>query len=415
MRVAYIDHYAGSPTAGMEYRPHALAMEWAKHGVDTTLIVGTFSHLRKRNFPDAEQGRPYDIDGVPFRFITTREYEGNGLGRVLSMVDFVTGGLRATPAIARHLRPDAVIASSTYPFDTWFAQRLADLSGAMLVHEVHDLWPMTPIELGGHDPRHPLMWSMAVAEKSAYANSDAIVSILPNIEPHVRSLGVATDVVPIPNGIDADAPRLPAPDDLVALIDRLHAEGRRVIGYAGGMTNANAMDDFVAAMGLLKDDAITALMIGDGLFRSDLEAQAEALEAPVIFYGSVAKAQVHDCLVRCDALYIGSKRSPLYEHGVSANKIFDYMLTGVPIVNAFASDHSPMVYADCTVRAAAEHPDDIARAIRVATSLPPERRRELGDKSISWVREHHSTPRLADQFLEVLRRPGRRAGRRAPA
>ncbi len=402
MKVLYIDHYAGSPTAGMEYRPHAMAVEWAKLGVKTTIIAGTFSHLRKRNFPDAVTGHPYDIDGVEFRFLPTRSYEGNGPGRIFSMAEFVGLGLLAATRIARELQPDAVISSSTYPFDTWFAQRVAKLSGAVLVHEVHDLWPMTPIELGGHSSRHPLMWAMAVAEKSAYRSSDAIVSILPSIQPHVRSLGIDTPVIPIPNGIDMDTPIQPADAGFVDLVDDLHSRGRKVIGYAGGMTHANAMDDFVAAMGHLTDEPVTAVLIGDGLFRQDLERQAEALGAQVVFCGMMPKARVHDALSRCDALYIGSKTSPLYEFGVSANKIFDYMKTGVPIINAFASEHSPMVYAECTVRAEGENALDIARAIREAMDLPAGRRTEIAEASTSWVREHHALPVLAQRFLEVL-------------
>lgn len=402
MRVVYIDHYAGSPTAGMEFRPHAMALEWAKLGVETTIVAGTYSHLRKRNFMDAEPGRPYDVDGVEFRFIRTREYDGNGVGRILSWIDFVGGGLRAAKTLAETLKPDAVISSSTYPFDTWFAQRVARLAGARLVHEVHDLWPLTPIELGGHSPKHPLMLAMAAAEKSAYRNSDAIVSILPNIEPHVRSLGIDTPVIAVPNGIEAEASPEPAPADFVALVEDLRAQGRRIVGYAGGMTNANAMDDFVAAMGRLAGEPITAVLVGDGLFRDELERQAKELGADVRFYGSLPKAQVHDALTRCDALYIGSKRSPLYEYGVSANKIFDYMLTGVPIVNAFASEHSPMVYAGCTIRAEGENPDDIARAIREAVALSPERRQEIAAASTAWVTEHHSLSGLARDFLDVL-------------
>ncbi len=409
MRVCYIDHYAGSPTSGMEYRPHDMAVEWAKLGVSTTIIAGTYSHLRSRNFPDAQPGVPYDIDGAEFRFIRTREYEGNGVGRILSWFDFVAGGLRSARSIARSIRPDVVISSSTYPFDTWFAQRLAKLAGATLVHEVHDLWPLTPIELGGHSPDHPLMRAMAIAEKSAYRNSDVIVSILPNIEPHVRSLGIDTPVVAVPNGIETSVPPEPAPAELVALVDGVHAGGRRVLGYAGGMTNANAMDDLVAAMGLLREEPITAVLVGDGLFRKELEEQAKALGADVVFAGSIPKAKVHDFLTRCDALYIGSKRSPLYEYGVSANKIFDYMLTGVPIVNAFDSEHSPMVYAGCSVRARGEDAADISRAIVEAVNLSAEERERRGALSRAWVIDHHSLPRLAAQFLDAVRAPGRTA------
>lgn len=148
MRICYIDHYAGSPTLGMEYRPHALALRWLASGHEVTVIAGSFSHLRQRNPQVEADGELQDVDGVSFRFIRTREYEGNGIGRILSWVDFVGKGWLQSRKIARTLRPDVVIASSTYPMDTWLARRVARIAKAKLVHEVHDLWPLTPMELG---------------------------------------------------------------------------------------------------------------------------------------------------------------------------------------------------------------------------------------------------------------------------
>ena len=210
-------------------------------------------------------------------------------------------------------------------------------------------------------------------------------------------------MIAVPNGVDDAAEPQAAPSDYRALIDGLRERGHAVVGYAGGMTNANAMDDFVAAMGLLTQRPITAVLIGDGLYRAELEDQAKQLGANVIFYGSLPKPQIHDALSQLDALYIGSKRSPLYEYGVSANKIFDYMLTGVPIINAFASEHSPLVYAGASVRAQGGDVSDIARAIEEAVALTPEQRADMGRRTVAWVREHHSLPGLAARFLEVLR------------
>lgn len=402
MRILYIDHYAGSPTLGMEYRPHAMAERWMRSGHTVTLLAGSFSHLRAEN-PDVRiDGEHRSIDGADFRFILTRSYDGNGIARVFSMGDFVVKGWLQARRISKALRPDVVIASSTYPFDTWLAQRIARLSGAGLVHEVHDLWPLTPMELGGYSPRHPLMWLMARAERSAYAESDVVVSILPNIEPHVRSLGVGTPVVHVPNGIEASAGDQPAPEDLTALVATLHAEGRTVIGYAGGMSTSNALDDFIVAMGLLRDEPISAVLIGDGMLRPELEKLAVANGAAVHFVGRVPKRSVGAILRHMDGLYIGSKRSPLYEFGVSANKIFDYLLTGVPIVNAFATVHSPLKFAQCSLDATAEDPGDIARALRKIAVMQPEEAAERGRRGVEYVLAHHSMDALADDMLRAL-------------
>lgn len=206
----------------------------------------------------------------------------------------------------------------------------------------------------------------------------------------------------IPNGIESVGEPEPAPTELVALVDELHAAGQRVVGYAGGMATSNAMDDFVAAMGLLTKEPITAILIGDGVLRPELEAQARSLGANIEFVGSIPKAQVHDTLSRMDALYIGSKRSKLYEYGVSANKIFDYLLTGVPVINAFATAHSPLVSAGCTVPATAEDPASIAEAIRQAANLPEIMATKLGAQGKSYVLRHHDLDTLATEFLAAV-------------
>lgn len=404
MRVLYIDHYAGSPTLGMEFRPHLMAQEWAKLGVRTTILAGSWSHLRKVNPTVERTGEVQLVDDVPFRFIRTRQYEGNGAQRVVSMMDFVGKGLRDAHKIAHATLPDAVIASSTYPFDTYLAQRIAKLTGARLVHEIHDLWPLTPQELGGYSDRHPFIATMARAERSAYRNSDVIVSILPNAEEHVRSLGIDTPVVNVPNGVQVDREPGPGDQTVLALVKKLQAQGNDVIGYAGGLSVSNAMDDLVAAMAELRDQPIHAVVIGDGKDRADLEARAAALGLDTVhFTGSIPKAAVHQTLAAMDGLYIGSEKSKLYRYGFSANKIFDYMLTGVPIIDALDSEHTPLRYADCSITARAKDPVDIARAIRGVVDLDATQRLSIRAKETAWVREHHSYDKLAATFLAALR------------
>lgn len=46
MRILIINHYAGSPRLGMEYRPYYLAQHWIKKGHDVTIIASSHSHVR---------------------------------------------------------------------------------------------------------------------------------------------------------------------------------------------------------------------------------------------------------------------------------------------------------------------------------------------------------------------------------
>ena len=48
MNVLLINHYAGSPRLGMEYRPFYLAREWVRAGHRVQIVAASFSHVRSR-------------------------------------------------------------------------------------------------------------------------------------------------------------------------------------------------------------------------------------------------------------------------------------------------------------------------------------------------------------------------------
>lgn len=206
MNILLINHYAGSVHHGMEYRPYYLAREWVRHGHRVYIVAASCSHLRQQA-PDAGTGprTEENIDGIRYIWLRTPPYRGNGAARVRNMLGFVARLWREAPRLARSVAPDAVIASSTYPLDIWPAHRIARLAGARLLHEVHDLWPLSPIELGGHSRRHPFIMLLQAAENHACRHADAIVSILPKVREHLEARGMAPHKLHIiPNGADPD-------------------------------------------------------------------------------------------------------------------------------------------------------------------------------------------------------------------
>ena len=77
MNIIYLNHYAGSPAHGMEYRPYYLAREWVRLGHRVQMLAADFSHVR------ATQPAPGDetIDGIAYRWYPTPRYLGHGLGQ----------------------------------------------------------------------------------------------------------------------------------------------------------------------------------------------------------------------------------------------------------------------------------------------------------------------------------------------
>src|SRR5258708_37880210 len=84
--------------------------------------------------------------------------------------------------------------------------------------------------------------------------------------------------------------------------------------------------------------------------------------------GRMPKASVQEFLSRMDALAILWHRSPLYRFGVSPNKVFDYMLSGKPILQAVGGPHDLPAEARRRGRAAAGA--RAARGCRAMTCCP---------------------------------------------
>ena len=160
MKVLYINHYAGSPEMGMEFRPYYLAKEWIKMGHEVRIVAGDYSHLRLANPKISKDFQKQNIDGIKYHWVGTGSYEGNGISRAMTMFRFVHKLCRRAKKIALHWRPDVVITSSTYPLDTYAGQKIKKYSKAVLIHEVHDMWPITLIELGNMKRSNPFVMLM---------------------------------------------------------------------------------------------------------------------------------------------------------------------------------------------------------------------------------------------------------------
>ena len=174
MNILLINHYAGSPEMGMEFRPYYFAREWIKMGHRVDIIAADYSHLRRINPDVSKDFQEEMIDGIHYYWIRTGEYEGNGVKRAVTMAKFVTTLWLHAGKIIREMDPDVVICSSTYPLDTYVGQRIRRKSRKMvkLIHEVHDMWPATLIEIGGMSTKNPFVVAMQIGENSAYKHSD---------------------------------------------------------------------------------------------------------------------------------------------------------------------------------------------------------------------------------------------------
>ena len=410
MKILLINHYAGSPALGMEYRPFYLAREWVRAGHPVRILAASESHVRGRR-PDlgGASVRHEQDEGIDYVWYRTPAYQGNGLGRMRNILSFLRKVGRDAGAIARDFRPDVVIASSTYPMDIWVARRLARLAGARLVYEVHDLWPLSPMELGGMSRWHPFILLVQAAEDSAYRHADVVVSMLPRVHAYMASRGLdLAKLHVVPNGISPDeweGSPAPLPVEVARALEGARSRGHVVVGYAGSHGVANALDTLLAVARKTLGSPITYVLVGDGMEKDRLvrRASGEGL-SNVVFLPPVPKATVRAVLAEFDVAYLGWTRSPLYRFGIAPNKLMDYMMAGLPVVHSVDAGNDPVAEAGCGISTAPGDADAAAEAICRMAALSPGERRALGERGRVFVSERHTYPVLARRFLEAVAR-----------
>lgn len=411
MNILYLNHYAGAPSYGMSFRTYYLAREWARLGHKVRILAADFSHVRASQ-PRRPSGAPSTwhetIDGIDYQWFATPAYKGNGVPRVRNIATFLGRVFWAAGRIVKDFQPDVVIASSTYPMDIWVARHLAKMANAKLVFELHDLWPLSPIEIGGMSPTHPFIRLCQAAENAAYRNADLVVSMLPKVADHVSQKGLPLDRLAIvPNGIALDdwvgATSAPVREDIQIAVNEAHADGRLVVAYTGSHGLPNALDTLLDAAGLLRNEKLSFILVGDGHERIRLQArcQDEAL-SNVQMFAPVPKAQMAGLLASVDMAYLGAPKHSIYRFGVSPNKMIDYMMARVPILYAIEAGNDPIAEAGCGLTVPAEMPQALANSILKLASLQPTGRQAMGDKGRLYALENHTYDVLAVKFLDAV-------------
>jgi len=404
MKILLINHYAGSPQHGMEFRPYYLAREWVRAGHQVLILAASHSHVRA-----TQPQRPAEIiDGVAYHWYRTPSYEGNGLGRVKNIWSFCRQVWADADILAREFQPDAVIASSTYPMDIWVARRVAKKAKAKLVFEVHDLWPLSPIELSRMSPRHPFAMLCQKAENDAYRDADVVVSMLPKVQQHMAAHGLDLRRLHIvPNGITLDewAPGSAEPlaPELSAHLATQRAAGRLVLGYAGSHGLPNALDHLLDAAALLRDAPLSIVMVGDGHEKARLAArvQAEGL-TNVALFPPIPKRQIPSLLAGIDIAFIGWQRTPIYRFGIAPNKLMDYMMAERPVLLSVEAGNDPVAEAAAGLTVPPEDAQAIADGVRRLAALSADQRQAMGRRGRDFVLAQHTYPVLAQRFTDAL-------------
>jgi len=410
MNILLINQYAGNLDLGMEFRPYYFAREWKREGHHVVCIAGSYSHLRQSN----EQSRfsirwKSTYDGVNYDWLWTPRYPGNGVRRALNIMTFALELELFAAKLSKMYKPDIVISSSTHNLDFWGARRIARLSNAVHVHEVHDLWPLTLYEAGGMNKSHPWIRLLQVAEDAAYRGSDVVVSIPPDTLEYMSLHGLEPKkFVHIPNGVASEdwESHIPIPELHQNAISRIHRSGKLVVGYAGSIGPLNELRSLLDA-GRAGLNGAEIVLVGDGLARAELQREYEG--PGITFLPKISKRQIPALIEQFDVCFAGLWSGDSRTSGTSLNKLFDYMMAGRPILFGADTSDSVVSRAEAGITVPAEDSVAVRETINEFVRMTEDERNIFGNRAREYAISHFEHKVLAQQFLDEIQ--SRRIGK----
>lgn len=401
-QVWILNHYAQEPSGAGGTRHFHLAAHLSACGWQGTVVAASTELTSGRQrLAKGESLRLEHFAGVPFLWVRTPEYQGNGGGRLLNMLAYTWQTLLKRTTRNLH-RPDVVIGSSVHPFAAVAGVLLARRFKVPFVFEVRDLWPQTLVDMGRLREGAFLTWALRKLESWLYRRAARIVVLLPRAWEYIVPLGIPMErIVWIPNGVDLSLfpyskPSARKPSEPFTLM------------YFGAHGQANGLDNVLQAMKLVQARhgarRIELRMIGDGPLKPALMAQAQQLGlGNVSFEPPVPKSQIPALAAEADAFVITVLDLPkLYRYGISMNKLFDYLAAARPIIIGSDAANNPVADARAGLSVRAEKPNELAEAILQIAAMPLEERQRMGRAGREYVEQNHGFQQLAGRLAAVL-------------
>lgn len=408
MKILLINHYAGSIYHGMEFRPYYMSKEWVKAGHEVVIVSASFSHLRQKN-PDVHNDNQEEIiGGIRYIWLKTPGYKGNGVGRVRNMLCFIHKLYKYLPVITANFTPDAVIASSTYPLDSYPARWIAKKHNAKFVFELHDLWPMSPQVLGHMSKWHPFIMVMQMAEDYWCKNADVIISLLPDAYKHLVTRGMKMDKYHVvPNGVDLSewfGEGEDIPEEHKKFLSQLKKKGKFLIAYTGGLVTSNSLHLIIDMANELRNDTtIHFLLVGKGPDQPRLGQKIKDLGLENISILPPVRKKAVPALFKYMDLFIRiSIATELEQYGSSPNKIFDYMMSAKPVLWTYSADDNWIDRAKCGFTIRKYNLNEICEKIREIHSMDTDALCHMGENGREYIIKNLTYPILAQKFIEAL-------------
>lgn len=349
MKIWIINNYNSLPEHGQMTRHYNFGKCLKEMGHQPVVFVGSHTHNTDDQLIEGpEKFKVYQEEPFPWVLVKTLKYRKNRKKQVLSMFQFYLNTKKAVQYTAKHYgRPDAILGSSAHPLAALLAVRLGKKYGCRSVVEIRDLWPESIVVYGIAGPRNPAVIALRWLEKWLYKNADAVIFTMEGAYDYIVRQGwdqevPRSKVFYINNGIDLRAFDYNREHFKVDDPDLDDTETTKVV-YTGSVRRANNLGSLIDLAKKITDPRLRFLVWGDGDELGYLRQRVEDEKVGnIAFKGRVEKKYIPSIVSRADYNYIDGGENPLFQYGISLNKLFDYFAAKKPVLMWMKTKYNPV-------------------------------------------------------------------------
>ena len=362
MKILYLHQYFTLPTQAGGTRSYEMAQQLLAHGHQVTMVCGLEGNAKIDIPPTKNKNICRGIvDGIDIIQISVPYSNNMGLSaRAKSFVSFAWQSTKY--AIKEDY--DVLFATST-PLTVGIPGIIMKLfRRKKFIFEVRDLWPELPKALGVKNPF--LIGWMSILEWLSYHLADGCIGLSPGICEGIKKRSQKNKRIEmVPNGCDLDIfkPSLREPLKL----DGISPEDKVAI-FTGAHGIANGLDAVLdMAKELLKRGRkdVKIAFIGRGKMKQHLQERVEAENiSNCLFYEPIPKIELARIVASATIGLMVLKNVPAFYYGTSPNKFFDYIASGLPIINNYPGWLAGMIEENkCGVVVEPDNPKAFADAL----------------------------------------------------
>jgi glycosyltransferase involved in cell wall biosynthesis len=400
MHILYYHLYFNTRENTSGTRSYEFAKRLIVRGHRVTIVCGSRDGRLKLEGEFINGIKRGKIDGIDIIeiYLPNFNYE-NFIKRAISFIRYGFRGIK----VALRYDYDLLFATST--------PLTASIPGIIMrffrkkpfVFEVRDLWPELPKEMGVIT--NPIvLWSMSFLEWLSYRKANACIGLSPGIVKGIKSRSrKSLPVTMIPNGSDLDVFRPGSRTDLK--INGVGTNDHTAV-FTGAHGIANGLDAILDAASYLLSigrDDIKLVLIGQGTMKSKLVERAKKENLTnCIFLDPVSKNQINMITGSADVGLMVLANVPAFYYGTSPNKFFDYIASGLPVLNNYPGWLADLIRENnCGVVVEPDNPQAFGDAL-VYLVDHPEERKEMGNNARRLAELQFQRDHLAEKFIAWL-------------